>query len=193
MHALIIEDEPFIAMAIEKALRESGFSSFDFAISLEEAVNAVKARCPNLISADVQLSPGCGIDAVEAICREQIIPVIFVTGTADDLELRRPGSIIVHKPFTSRDIKQAIERVRNCAAKAVVSASPLDTQYYLKRAQAERSSASQSLGAEVAAIHTDLAEQYEALASQPELRSDFRIKWSDFQPWPGQSVPPWSG
>lgn len=30
MHALIIEDEPIIAMSIEDVLRGSGYSSFDF-------------------------------------------------------------------------------------------------------------------------------------------------------------------
>ena len=37
MHALIIEDESLIAMAIEEVLRGCGFSSFDFAVSAEEA------------------------------------------------------------------------------------------------------------------------------------------------------------
>ena len=82
MHVLIIEDEPLIAMSIDDTLRDCGCASFDFATSVEQAVAAAKIRCPDLITADVQLSPGCGIDAVAAICGGAPIPVIFITSAA---------------------------------------------------------------------------------------------------------------
>ncbi len=107
MHILIIEDEPIIAMSIEFALRGCGCASFDFATSAVEAAVAAKRRCPDLITPDVQLAPGCGIDAVGAICRGRAIPVIFITGTAADIQVRRPGSIIVHKPFDDAHIRDA--------------------------------------------------------------------------------------
>ena len=179
MHALIIEDEPLIAMAIEEALRDCGYSSFAFATSVEQAVGAAKLQCPDLISADVELRPGSGIDAVAAICGGEPIPVIFVTGTADDVHLRRPGSIIVHKPFSNSDIMQAVGRARDHTLSD-------DGAYYRKRAEVERSLAARSPGNDVAAIHDELADQYEALANQPALRSDFRIKWS----CPTSSRPP---
>ena len=71
MHVLIIEDEPLIAMSIEDALRDCGCASFDFAANVAEAVAAAKMRCPDLITADVQLAPGCGIDAVAADLRRR--------------------------------------------------------------------------------------------------------------------------
>lgn len=111
MHALIIEDEPLIAMAVEDALRECGYSSFAFASSVQKAVEAATLTCPDLISADVRLSPGCGIDAVLTICAHKKVPVIFVTGTAHGIVLRRPDSVIVHKPFKTSDIKRAVELV----------------------------------------------------------------------------------
>lgn len=43
MHALIIEDEALIAMAIEDALRGCGFTSFDVAASAQVAVAAAEA------------------------------------------------------------------------------------------------------------------------------------------------------
>jgi DNA-binding response OmpR family regulator len=63
MHALIIEDESMIALAIEDALRACGFTSFDIAVSAEEAVAAGRRTCPDLITADVELRPGCRITA----------------------------------------------------------------------------------------------------------------------------------
>ncbi len=84
MHALIIEDESLIALAIEEALRDCGFTSFDLAVSAEEAVAAATRRCPDLITADVELRPGCGIEAVHSICSEAAIPVLFITGSPNE-------------------------------------------------------------------------------------------------------------
>lgn len=54
----------------------------------------------------------------------------------------------------------------------------VDVEYYRKRALAERMLVTASPTDEVAAIHADLAAQYEALVEQPALRSSFRIRWS---------------
>jgi len=48
MHALIIEDDALVAMAIEEILRDCGFTSFHLAVSLDEAVAAARERCPSL-------------------------------------------------------------------------------------------------------------------------------------------------
>lgn len=109
MHALIIEDEALIAIAIEDALRGCGFTSFDMAPSAGEAIAAAARRCPDLITADVQLRPGCGISAVEMICSAEPIPVLFITGTVGDVRLRMPGHPLVEKPFTARAIEDAIK------------------------------------------------------------------------------------
>ncbi len=99
MHALIIEDESLIAMAIEDALRRCGFTSFDIAVSAEEAVAAAANRCPDLITADVELSPGCGVTAVQSICSDRPIPVLFITGSPSEVRIRMPGQALVEKPF----------------------------------------------------------------------------------------------
>ena len=109
MHALIIEDESLIAMAIEDALRGCGFTSFDFAISTDEAVTAAARRCPDLITADVELRPGCGITAVQSICSEQSIPVLFVTGSPGQVRIKMPGHALVEKPFEESHIIEAIK------------------------------------------------------------------------------------
>ena len=54
MHALIIEDDALVALAIEEVLRDCGFKSFDVAASLDEAVTSARKRCPELITADVE-------------------------------------------------------------------------------------------------------------------------------------------
>ena len=108
MHALIIEDEAFIALSIEGALRECGFTSFAIAISAGQAIAAARLKCPDLISADVDLRPGSGIDAVNEICSGPTIPIIFVTGTPDEARRRMPEHPLVLKPFTPDDVKEAV-------------------------------------------------------------------------------------
>jgi len=111
LHALIIEDDGLIAIMIEDALSDCGFSSFDVAASLKEAVTAARNRCPDLITADVELKPGSGIDAVQTICSEKPIPVIFITGRADDAWSRMPQHPVLSKPFRISDVEAAVREV----------------------------------------------------------------------------------
>lgn len=109
MHALIIEDEPLIAMDIEAALRECGFTSFDFATTADAAVIAARRKCPDVITVDVKLSPGCGITAVQSICAERPIPFLFISGSPGEVRIRMPGHVLVEKPFLARHIIDAIK------------------------------------------------------------------------------------
>lgn len=108
MHALIIEDDELIAMAIEDILRGCGFTSFRVAVSLNEAVAAARDRCPRLITADVELKPGSGIDAVQTICSENPIPVIFITGQANSAQSRMPQHRVLSKPFQANEVQAAV-------------------------------------------------------------------------------------
>ena len=111
MHALIIEDESLIAMAIEDALRACGFVSFDFAASANDAVSAAARTCPDLITADVELRPGCGITAVQSICSNKSIPVLFITGSPAEVRVRMPGRAMIEKPFEAGHILKAIKLI----------------------------------------------------------------------------------
>jgi DNA-binding response OmpR family regulator len=111
MHALIIEDESLIAMAIEDALRGCGFNSFDIAVSAEEAVDLATRKCPDLITADVELRPGCGVTAVQAICSEQPIPVLFITGSPGKVRITMPGHPLVEKPFSADHVIDAAKLI----------------------------------------------------------------------------------
>ena len=113
MHALIIEDDPLIAMAIEDILTDCGFNTFDLAVSLEEAVAAASKRCPDLITADVELKPGSGINAVKSICSSRVIPVVFITGRADSVRLQMPGHSVLSKPFRVCEVEAAVQQVLN--------------------------------------------------------------------------------
>ena len=84
------------------------FPSFDIAVSADEAVAAVGGRCPDLITADVELRPGCGITAVQSICSGQSIPVLFITGSSSEVRIRMPGHAFVEKPFDAVHVMDAV-------------------------------------------------------------------------------------
>lgn len=109
MHALIIEDEALIAMTIEEILRDCGFTSFDFASSSEQAIVAARHKCPALITTDVELKLGCGIEAVNAICSGTPIPVIFITGSLSEVLSRMPQHPLISKPFTTEAVMAAVK------------------------------------------------------------------------------------
>lgn len=119
MRALIIEQESLIAFTIKDALREIGFTSFDFACSVEDAVAAAGRTCPDLITSDVRLGSGTGIDAVQAICAAKPIPVVFVTATAWEVRDRISDVVVVQKPFGTRDLQLAV-----AAAQAQIGERP---------------------------------------------------------------------
>lgn len=68
-------------------------------------------RCPDLITADVQLAPGSGVDAVAAICGRKPIPVIFITGTPAEARKRFPSHPIIPKPFVAAQIVAAVRQL----------------------------------------------------------------------------------
>lgn len=109
MHALIIEDESIIAMEIAEALTSYGFTSIDIARSEEEAVRVAALRRPALITADGQLRPGSGIDAVNVICSHGSIPVIFITATPTEVERRMPDHPLIVKPFSNEALASAVK------------------------------------------------------------------------------------
>jgi CheY-like chemotaxis protein len=115
MHALIIEDEFLTAQLIEDQLRDLGFTSFAFAMDEEEAISAAHERCPDLITSDVQLASGCGIDAVQRICDQNPIPILYITGTAMLVRERCPSAVVIQKPFGVADLRNAVTEARRAA------------------------------------------------------------------------------
>lgn len=108
LHALIVEDELLLAFAVEEALRELGYSTFEIATSVTTAVEAAKRQCPDLIVANHLIVDGTGTDAVLAICCDKAIPVVFVTGSGPEVRERLPNALIVDKPLSRTHFGDAV-------------------------------------------------------------------------------------
>lgn len=111
MHAFIIEDEYLISQSLRDMLEPLGFKTFSFARSEDAAVIGAKAQKIDLITADVRLLPGDGVRAVETICRDRDIPVVFITGYEDELIERSPSSVVVQKPVDASYLAAAVGNV----------------------------------------------------------------------------------
>lgn len=107
-HALVIEDNHVIAMMISEELVEFGYETVDIATSQDQAIEQAKIRCPDLITVDDKLDSGTGIDTIREICREQAIPVVFVSADAYLIQVSIPHAIVVRKPFSRAQLTAAI-------------------------------------------------------------------------------------
>lgn len=97
---------------MEQALRQIGFTSFEDANSVAEAIAAAERQCPELIVANHHLIDGTGTDAVLAICSGQEIPVVFVTANGPEVTATVPDAIVVSKPFGQSSLHSAVEQAQ---------------------------------------------------------------------------------
>ena len=116
MHALIIEQDMWIILMIEDVLRELGYTSFAVAGSREAALAAAAERCPDLITSDLRLGTGQGIDAARQICSAKPIPVAFVTATPWEVRALDAEAVVVAKPFGEDSLKQGVTRATAASA-----------------------------------------------------------------------------
>lgn len=111
LHALIIEDEIVVGYDVQLALAELGFESFAFASTVVQALEQAQVRKPDLLTVDLSLLDGDGVDAAGVIHRTiGPTPTIYVTGQPRSLA-RHPHAVVVEKPFAAHDIAKAYQRV----------------------------------------------------------------------------------
>lgn len=108
MRAFIVEDEYLIGQSIRDMLEDLGFTSFSFARSEDAAVRGADNEKIDLITADVRLLPGDGVRAVQAICNKRHIPVVFITGYAEELQARVAGATVIQKPIKPNELAAAV-------------------------------------------------------------------------------------
>ena len=112
--ALIVENEPLIAIALEATLRTLGLDVCGVASNPREAVELATSRRPNLVLMDVYLDEGLqGIKAAKWLRDACDIPVLFVTGHSDPDTVARIREVLpeVHvcaKPVVPHRLAEAI-------------------------------------------------------------------------------------
>lgn len=110
---MIIEDEPFIAMDLEQLVQSLGHEVVGIARTRAEAVDLYEREKPAMVLADIQLADGSsGIDAVNDIFKNDIIPVIFITAFPERLLTgdRPEPTFLVSKPFNPDMVRALISQ-----------------------------------------------------------------------------------
>lgn len=109
-HALIIEDEPFIAMQIEDVLREGGADTVTIAATQADAVEAARTVRPDFIISDVRLLEGTGPDAVVAIrSMYDPVPVTFITAWPEACH-EVASAEVLQKPVRATALLESFKR-----------------------------------------------------------------------------------
>ena len=115
MRALIIEDDPLIAMMIEDQLSNLGYAAIDLAHSQEEAICLAEKQCPDLITVDEKLDSGSGVAAIRHICRDKAIPVVFITVDPESILKSVPDAVVIEKPISLHSLAPAIQMATETA------------------------------------------------------------------------------
>jgi CheY-like chemotaxis protein len=116
-HALIVEDEPFIAMGLAADMEELGFDSCDLAADGQSAFLKAMRHQPDVVLMDVNLEGAReGIEAAKWLRELCDIPVVFVTAFTDRVTLQRiheqvPGAPVVPKPHYRERLARAVAEV----------------------------------------------------------------------------------
>jgi DNA-binding LytR/AlgR family response regulator len=111
---LITEDESIVRKDIEKSLKKMGYNVVGYADTGERAVELARELKPDLAIMDIKLKGEMtGIEAAQAIKRDQDIPVIYLTSHSDEATLAKAKISEPHgyvlKPFKEVDLHTSIE------------------------------------------------------------------------------------
>jgi DNA-directed RNA polymerase specialized sigma24 family protein len=108
---LIIEDEPIIALDLQRVVQDMGHRVVGVAATHDEAVSLAGEGAPGLVLADVRLADeSSGIEAVAEILKRFDVPVVFITAYPERLltgEKPEPAFLIT-KPFREETVKALI-------------------------------------------------------------------------------------
>jgi len=108
MRALIIEPQVFTSFVIEDALRDAGYTSIVLVRTEDEAIAAADANPPDLVTAAVELEPGNGIRATQAIRSRHDTAVLFITQRPAQVSAEEEDPVMVRKPFLAEQLAPAI-------------------------------------------------------------------------------------
>ncbi|TFF18738.1 response regulator [Jiella endophytica] len=120
---LIVEDDFLAAMMLSQMLEEIGFEICGTAASEDDAVQAAIDLRPHLVISDFRLKSGDGVSASERIRDFVDVPVLFVSGSSDEVRGRAPAAVCIDKPYTLDGIRRGILTVLSAQA-PVIEMSP---------------------------------------------------------------------
>lgn len=113
---LIVEDESIVALELKMSLRRLGHDVVAVAGNAADAIYLAGVHRPDVILMDIRLKGKIdGIDAAATIRMQWDVPLIFVTGQADEATMQRAQKVgpaaYLNKPIAASDLSETIELV----------------------------------------------------------------------------------
>jgi CheY-like chemotaxis protein len=111
---LIVEDEAVNALALQLMLKSAGFEVIGAVAKGEKAVEEAVNRLPDLILMDIRLAGKIdGIEAARRIIEAVNIPIIFMTGYAEQVIEQKANELnpagFLTKPISYSEIEKKIK------------------------------------------------------------------------------------
>ncbi len=101
---VVAEDDDLIGELLAEMLTNMGHVVCAVEASEAGTVEAARRFQPELLIADLQLSPGSGIGAVDSIMLIRPIPHVLMSANILRLREMRPHAIMLEKPFTQASL-----------------------------------------------------------------------------------------
>ena len=84
---LVVDDHPVVRVGIVKSLTSAGFICVGQASSVKEAIAAIALHNPQVISVDINLPDGNGLEIVQWVKKHSASTVVIVLSLNDELDL----------------------------------------------------------------------------------------------------------
>jgi CheY-like chemotaxis protein len=113
---MVVEDEGVVSIDIQNMLRNAGYEIAAVAFRGEDAVKKAAESNPDLVLMDIGLKGELdGIEAARKIRDNLQIPVVFLTGFADEATMARaqevnPSGFII-KPISEEELKNTLDEI----------------------------------------------------------------------------------
>jgi CheY-like chemotaxis protein len=113
---MVVEDEGVVSIDIRNMLKKAGYSIAAVAFQGNEAVEKAELSAPDLVLMDIGLKGEIdGIEAAKRIRDRFQIPVVFLTGFADEVTVAKaqevnPSGFII-KPINEEELKKTLEDI----------------------------------------------------------------------------------
>ena len=115
LRVLVVEDDAMLGMLLCEMLNDMGHETDPPERTQAGAVAAVARRRPDLMIVDAGLGAGSGLTAMDEILATGFVPHIFMSGNITRVELLRPGTPVLQKPFDEGQLERAIRDVLTAA------------------------------------------------------------------------------
>lgn len=107
--ALILEDEPIIAFALQDMLLELGYAEVELVTDLVDAQRFLESRSPHIAILDVNIHGERSYGLAEELS-QRAVPFVFATGYGDAEHPEGLKNVrTLTKPYSLSDLQAALE------------------------------------------------------------------------------------